>query len=293
MPLFQGVGTAIVTPFNKNGEVDYKTFEELIEFQIVNDVDAIIACGTTGESATLSYEERADVIRFAVETVAGRVPVIGGGGSNSTVSTIRLCQDARDAGANGILAVTPYYNKTTQKGLVEHYTAVAAAVDLPIIVYNVPSRTGLNIEPETLAKLAKVDNIVGIKESAGDLVQTAKMAALCGDGFDIYAGNCNEVLATLALGGVGCISVMGNVAPKDLHDLCVAFRNGDLNAAKRLQLKALPLIDALFAELNPIPVKHILNLMGFNVGICRPPLTTLEDENVELITKAAKKYGLI
>jgi len=293
MALFQGVGTAIVTPFDENGNVCYNTFEKLIEFQIVNDVDAIIACGTTGESATLSYEERAEVIRFAVETVAGRVPVIGGGGSNSTVSTIRLCQDAQDAGADGILAVTPYYNKTTQKGLVEHYTEVAKSVDLPVIVYNVPVRTGLNIEPETLQKLSKVENIVGIKESAGNLVQTARMAALCGDDFDIYAGNCNEVLATLALGGVGCISVMGNVAPKDLHDLCVAFRNGDLYTAKKLQLKALPLIDALFAELNPIPVKYILSLMGFNVGICRPPLTTLEEESVELITNAAKNYGLI
>ncbi|MCL2235368.1 MAG: 4-hydroxy-tetrahydrodipicolinate synthase [Defluviitaleaceae bacterium] len=293
MALFQGVGTAIVTPFNEKGEVCYNTFEKLIEFQIVNDVDAIIACGTTGESATLSYEERADVIKFTVETVAGRVPVIGGGGSNSTASTIRLCQDAQNAGADGILAVTPYYNKTTQKGLVEHYTAVAKEVDLPIIVYNVPVRTGLNIEPETLLKLSKVDNIVGIKESAGNLVQTAKMAALCGADFDIYAGNCNEVLASLSLGAVGCISVMGNVAPKDLHDLCVSFRNGDLAMAQELQFKALPLIDALFAELNPIPVKYILNLMGFNVGICRPPLTTLEDEHVGLITKAAKNYGLI
>jgi 4-hydroxy-tetrahydrodipicolinate synthase len=293
MALFEGVGTAIVTPFDREGNIDFVTFGKLIEFQIMNDVDAIIACGTTGEAATLTYEERAQVVKFCVDTVAGRVPVIGGGGSNSTINTIRLSLDAQNAGANGILAVTPYYNKTTQKGLVEHYAALAEAVDLPIIVYNVPARTGLNIEPETLAKIAKIGGIVGTKEAAGDIVQAAKMAALVGDDFDIYAGNCNEVLPMLALGARGCISVMGNVAPRDLHDICVKFRNGDLEGAKKLQLKAMALVDALFCELNPIPVKAILNLMGFSVGTCRAPLTTLEEESVAVITKAAKDYGLI
>jgi len=293
MPLFQGVGTAIVTPFDSKGEVDFNVLARLVEFQITNDVDAIIVCGTTGEAATLTYEERFNVVKFVVEQVAGRVPVIGGGGSNSTPNTIRLCQDVQDAGADALLVVTPYYNKTTQKGLVEHYTLLAKEVDLPIITYNVPGRTGLNIQPETIAKIAQIDNIVGTKEAAGDIVQAAKMAALVPDDFAIYAGNCNEVLPMLSLGAVGCISVMGNVAPKDLHDLCVAFRNGDLEQAKKLQHKALPLVDALFYELNPIPVKHILNLMGFAVGVSRAPLTTLEDSSVEVITKAARDYGLI
>ncbi|MCL2753661.1 MAG: 4-hydroxy-tetrahydrodipicolinate synthase [Defluviitaleaceae bacterium] len=293
MPIFQGVGTAIVTPFNEQGEVDYNVLSKFIEFQITNDVDALIVCGTTGEAATLTYEERFNVVKFVAEQVAGRVPVIGGGGSNSTPNTIRLCQDVQEAGADALLVVTPYYNKTTQKGLVEHYTMLATEVDLPIIVYNVPGRTGLNIEPETLAKIAQIDKIVGTKEAAGDIVQTAKMAALVPDDFAIYAGNCNEVLPTLSLGGVGCISVMGNVAPKDLHDICVAFRNGDLELAKKLQHKALALVDALFYELNPIPVKHILTQMGFAVGVSRAPLTTLEEGSIEIINKAARDYGLI
>jgi len=293
MPIFQGVGTAIVTPFDAQGEVDYNVLGRLVEFQIMNDVDALIVCGTTGEAATLTYEERFEVVKFVVEQVAGRVPVIGGGGSNSTPNTVRLCQDVQKAGADALLVVTPYYNKTTQKGLVEHYSALAKEVDLPILAYNVPGRTGLNIEPQTLAKIAQIDKIVGTKEAAGDIVQTAKMAALVPEDFAIYAGNCNEVLPTLALGGIGCISVMGNVAPKDLHDICVAFRNGDLELAKRLQHKALPLVDALFHELSPMPVKHILTQMGFAVGAARAPLTTLEEESIEIINKTAKEYGLI
>ena len=293
MSLFSGVGTAIVTPFDENGDVCYKTFERLIEFQIENNVDAIVACGTTGEAATLSYEERHDVVKFCVDVSKGRVPIIGGGGSNSTQNAIRLSLDAQRAGADGILAVTPYYNKTTQKGLVEHYSLMADAIDIPILVYNVPSRTGLNIEPETLAKIAQIDGIVGTKESAGCIVQAAKMASLVPDDFEIYAGNCNEILPMLALGAKGCISVMGNVAPKDLHDMCVHFWNGELAEAKKIQMKAMALVDALFHELNPIPVKAILNLMGFNVGIGRPPLTTLDPDCLEYVTKAAKDYGLI
>jgi len=293
MALFRGVGTAIVTPFNSDGEICWDTFGKLIEFQIMNDADAIIACGTTGEAATLSYEERFEVIKFCARIVNGRVPVIGGGGSFSTANAIRLSLDAQKAGADGILAVTPYYNKTTQKGLVEHYKLMADAVDIPIIVYNVPSRTGLNILPETLAKIAQIDGIIGTKESAGDIVQTAKMASLVPDDFAIYAGNCNEVLPTLALGGVGCISVMGNVAPRDLHDMCMHFWRGELHEAKKIQMKAMPLVDALFHELNPIPVKVMLNLMGFRVGVCRPPLTTLDQDCLDFVTKAAKDYGLI
>jgi 4-hydroxy-tetrahydrodipicolinate synthase len=293
MPLFQGVGTAIVTPFGKDGNVDYKVFGKLIEFQILNDVDAIIVCGTTGESATMTYEERFSAVKFVVDTVAGRVPVIGGGGSNSTASAVRLCQDVQKAGADGLLVVSPYYNKSTPKGLVDHYTAIAASVDIPILAYNVPGRTGMNITAEVLVRLAQIDGIVGIKESAGDIVQAAKMAAMVPEGFDIYAGNCNEVLAMLSLGAVGCISVMGNVAPRDLHDLCVKFRNGDIEGARKIQLGAMALVDALFHEVNPIPVKAILNLMGFPVGVCRPPLSTLEEGSIEVVTKAAKDYGLI
>ncbi|MCL2353501.1 MAG: 4-hydroxy-tetrahydrodipicolinate synthase [Defluviitaleaceae bacterium] len=293
-PLFKGVGTAIVTPFDKDFNIDYKVFGEHIEFLIANDVDAIIVCGTTGEAATLSYEERFNAVKFAVDKVAGRVPVLGGGGSNSTYNTIKLSQDVQKAGADGILAVTPYYNKTTQKGLVEHYKALADSVDIPILAYNVPSRTSLNIEPDTLVKIAQIDKIVGIKESSHDFVQAANMAHLLKDtGFAIYAGNDQEVLPMLSLGAVGCISVMGNVDPKTMHNICKAYENKDTDTARELQLKAMPLINALFYELNPLPVKHILNLMGFAVGTGRPPLTTLEDENIDYITKAAKDYGLI
>ena len=293
MPIFTGVGTAIVTPLGADDKIDFEVFERLVEFQIANDADAIIVCGTTGEAATLTYEERASAIKFVADTVKGRIPVVSGGGSNSTENTIRLCLDGQKAGADALLCVTPYYNKTTQKGLVAHYSKVAASVDLPILVYNVPSRTGLNIEPETTLELSKIENIVGIKEASHDLAQAARIAALCGDRFDLYAGNDNEILPMLSLGGIGCISVLGNVAPKNTHDIVEKFLSGDTEGARALQLEAIPLVDALFCELSPIPVKYMLNLMGYNVGPCRLPLTDLEPESIEIIKKAMANYGLI
>lgn len=293
MSIFTGAGTAIVTPFDSSGSINFEMFEKLIEFQIANGIDAIIVCGTTGEAVTLSYKERESLVRFAVETAKGRVPIISGGGSNSTATSIRLCLDGQNAGADGLLCVTPYYNKTTQKGLVAHYAAIAEAVDLPIIVYNVPSRTSLNVEAETALALSKIKGIVGIKESAGDILQAARMAALCGEGFDIYAGNDNEVVPMLSLGGVGCISVLGNVAPKNVRDMVAKFKAGDHEGAKKLQLNAMAMIDALFCEVNPMPVKAMLNLMGYDVGIGRLPLTTLEDESMQQVTKAMTDYGLI
>ena len=295
MPIFTGVGTAIVTPFGADGNIDFDVFQALVEFQISQGVDALIVCGTTGEAATLSYDERAAAVAFVAKQARGRVPVISGGGSNSTENSIRLCLDGQKAGADALLCVTPYYNKATQKGLVAHYTAIAKGVDLPIILYNVPSRTGLNMLPETVYELSKVDKIVGIKEAAGDIAQTARIAALC-DGnpnFDIYAGNCNEILPTLALGGIGCISVLGNVAPRNLHDLVTKYLAGDTAGAKKLQLDAIALVDAVFCELSPLPVKHMLNVMGYKVGGCRLPLTELEEESKVFIEQAMKNYGLI
>jgi len=293
MPIFTGVGTAIVTPFDAADNINFDVFEALIEFQISSGVDAIIVCGTTGEAATLSYEERAQAVKFVVERVRGRVPVVAGGGSNATATSKRLCLDAQEVGADALLLVTPYYNKATQKGLIAHYTAIAEAVDLPMILYNVPTRTGLNMLPQTVHALSKVDRIVGIKEASGDIVQVATIAALCDDDFDIYAGNCNEVLPILALGAKGCISVMGNVAPKNLHDLVTKFHAGDIAGARKLQLDAIPLVEAVFCELSPLPVKYMLNLMGYAVGGCRLPLTGLEEESKRIIESAMKTYGLI
>ena len=293
MTVFTGVGTAIATPFNAQNQVDWGVYADLIEFQLANGADAIIVCGTTGEAATLTYEERLESVRFVVKQVAGRVPVISGGGSNSTANSIRLSLDGKEAGADAILAVTPYYNKTTQKGLIAHYTAIAKAVDLPIILYNVPSRTGLNMEAATVAELSKIENIVGIKEASHSLDLVAHIAAYCGDRLDIYSGNCGEILVCMALGAKGCISTTANVIPQDLHDLVMKYMAGDVAGARKLQLDAIPLIDAMFCEMNPMPVKYALNLMGYAVGGCRLPLTALEPESVEKIKKAMVDYGLI
>jgi 4-hydroxy-tetrahydrodipicolinate synthase len=293
MTVFTGVGTAIVTPFNAQNQVDWDVYADLIEFQIANGADAIIVCGTTGESATLTYEERLESVRFVVKQVAGRVPVVSGGGSNSTANSIRLSLDGKEAGADAILAVTPYYNKTTQKGLIVHYTAIAKAVDLPIILYNVPGRTGLNMEAATVAELSKIENIVGIKEASHNLDLVAHIAAYCDDRLDIYSGNCGEILVCMALGGKGCISTTANIIPQNLHDLVMKYIAGDVAGARKLQLDAIPLIDSMFCEVNPMPIKHALNLMGYAVGECRLPLTTLEPESVEKIKKAMVDYGLI
>ncbi|MCR5657232.1 MAG: 4-hydroxy-tetrahydrodipicolinate synthase [Butyrivibrio sp.] len=294
MAVFKGAGVAIATPFNEDGSVNYEEFKRLIDFQIDNGTDAIVVCGTTGESATMTEEEHMEVSRFCIEYVNKRVPVIAGAGSNCTKTAIDLSVDAAKAGADGILSVTPYYNKATQGGLVQHFTEIAKAVDIPIIMYNVPSRTGTNILPETAAKLCKeVDNIVGIKDATGNITQTTKMMQLCEGNIDLYSGEDGLVVPIMALGGIGVISVLSNVAPRQTHDMCQKALDGDFAGATAIQLKALPLVDALFSEVNPIPVKAALEMIGFKAGPLRLPLTTITDANREVLKREMKNFGLI
>ena len=294
MSIFKGAGVAITTPFLANGEVDYDTFRDQIEYQIQNGTDAIIVCGTTGEASCLSHEEHLDCIKFCVEVVNKRIPVIAGTGSNCTETAIYLSTEAEKYGVDGLLVVTPYYNKATQKGLIEHYTMVANSVKLPIIMYNVPSRTGCNILPETAAKLCKnVSNIVGIKEASGDISQVAKVALLCGDDIDIYSGNDDQIIPILALGGKGVISVLSNIAPKQTHDICQAFFDGDTAKAAKLQIEAIPLVGALFCEVNPIPVKKAIELQGRDTGVVRRPLTEMEPQNAERLKKEMQAYNVL
>lgn len=294
MSIFKGAGVAITTPFLANGEVDYDTFRDQIEYQIQNGTDAIIVCGTTGEASCLSHEEHLDCIKFCVEVVNKRIPVIAGTGSNCTETAIYLSTEAEKYGVDGLLVVTPYYNKATQKGLIEHYTMVANSVKLPIIMYNVPSRTGCNILPETAAKLCKnVPNIVGIKEASGDISQVAKVALLCGDDIDIYSGNDDQIIPILALGGKGVISVLSNIAPKQTHDICQAFFDGDTAKAAKLQIEAIPLVGALFCEVNPIPVKKAIELQGRDTGVVRRPLTEMESQNAERLKKEMQAYNVL
>ena len=274
--LFRGVGTAISTPFDENG-VNVKEFQKLIEFQISEGIDSIIVCGTTGESSTMTKEEKITAIKCAVETSNGRVPIIAGTGSNNTAQAIEMSKVAEDLCVDGLLLVTPYYNKTTQKGLIAHYTAIAKEVNLPIILYSVPSRTGVNITPETCLELSKIDNIVAIKEASGDLSQIAKIASLCGDNLTIYSGNDDQVLPILSLGGQGVISVLSNVKPKYTHDMVQNFFDGNIKEATKMQLDAIPLINTLFAEVNPIPVKAALNIIGYDFGEPRLPLIPASD----------------
>lgn len=294
MSIFKGAGVAIVTPFYENGEVNYEQFGKNIDWQIENGTDAIIVCGTTGEASTLSHEEHIDVIRYCVERVAKRVPVIAGTGSNSTETAIYLSTEAEKAGADALLLVTPYYNKATQKGLYRHFGDTAKAVKLPIILYNVPSRTGCNIQPETAVSLAKdFENIVGIKEASGDISQVAKLAYLADGCIDIYSGNDDQITPILSLGGIGVISVLSNVAPKQTHDIVASYLNGDVETSKKLQLEAFPLIKALFSEVNPIPVKKAMNLMGQNAGPLRLPLTEMEEANAAKLEAEMKAYGIL
>lgn len=293
MAIFTGAGVAIVTPMKENGEINYEKLGELIEEQIAGGTDAIIACGTTGESACMSHEEHLDVIAYTVKKVAKRVPVIAGTGSNYTDTAIYLSQEAEKLGADALLLVTPYYNKATQKGLIAHYTAVANAVTLPIIMYNVPSRTGCNILPQTAVTLAKnVKNIVGIKEASGNISQVAKLMQLADGCIELYSGNDDQVVPILSLGGVGVISVLSNIAPKQTHDIVDLYMQGKTKESCELQLKALPLIDALFCEVNPIPVKTALNLMGKEVGPLRLPLCEMEEAHVELLKKEMINFGI-
>ena len=293
MAIFTGAGVAIVTPMKENGEVHYEKLEELLEEQIANATDAIIICGTTGEASTLSHEEHLDVIKFTVEKVAKRIPVIAGTGSNSTETAIYLSQEAEKYGADALLLVSPYYNKATQKGLIAHYTAIADSVKLPIILYNVPSRTGCNILPETAVYLAKhVDNIVGIKEASGNISQVARLMHLADGCIDMYSGNDDQIVPLLSLGGKGVISVLSNVAPRETHEIVDLYFKGKIEESCALQLRALPLIEALFCEVNPIPVKKALNLMGKEVGPLRAPLTEMEEEHAKRLAQAMKDFGL-
>ena len=293
MSIFTGAAVAIVTPFAGDGSVNYEKLDNLIEFQIKNNTDAIVICGTTGEASTLSHEEHIDVIKHCVETVKHSVPVIAGTGSNSTETAIYLSQEAEKAGADAVLLVTPYYNKATQNGLYVHFKDTADAINLPCILYNVPSRTGCNILPETAVKLAKdVKNIVAIKEASGNISQIAKLAHL-GEGIiDIYSGNDDQIVPIMSLGGLGVISVLSNVAPKQTHDLCQACLDGDFKKATKMQLDALPLIDSLFSEVNPIPVKKALNIMGFEAGPLRKPLTEMEEAHAKILEENMKSYGI-
>ena len=294
MAIFTGAGVAIVTPMQENGEVNYDKLGELLEEQIAGGTDAIIICGTTGESSTLSHEEHLDVIKYAIDKVAKRIPVIAGTGSNCTETAVYLSQEAEKYGADALLLVTPYYNKATQKGLKLHFTKVANSVKIPIILYNVPSRTGCNIQPETAAELVKtVDNIVGIKEASGNLSQAAKLMSLAGDEIELYSGNDDQIVPIMSLGGKGVISVLSNVAPKQAHEIAASYLAGDVEKSRRMQLEAIDLIEALFCEVNPIPVKTALNLMGKEVGPLRGPLCEMDEKNVQRLRKAMENYGLL
>lgn len=294
MSIFEGSGVAIVTPMKADGQVDYEAFRKLIEFQIEGSTDAIIVCGTTGEASTLSHEEHLEAVKFCIEVVNKRVPVIAGTGSNCTETAIYLSQEAEKYGADGVLLVSPYYNKATQNGLYAHFKATAESIKIPVILYNVPSRTGCNILPETALRLCEdVENIVAIKEASGNISQIAHLAAISKGKIDIYSGNDDQIVPILSLGGKGVISVLANVAPKQTHDICAKYFEGDVKESCRMQLEALDLCNSLFCEVNPIPVKKALNLMGMNVGSLRLPLTEMEPANAARLEKSMKEYGIL
>lgn len=287
--IFKGCGTAICTPFDEKGEVNYDVFEKFIEFQIENKADSIIVCGTTGESATMSVDEKKEVIEFVVKKVNKRIPVIAGTGSNNTIEAVNMTKYAESVGADGALIVTPYYNKTTQKGLIKHYERIAQNTNLPIILYNVPSRTGVNIEPETCVELSKIKNIVGIKEASGNVSQIAKIASLCGNELAIYSGNDDQILPVLSIGGIGVISVMSNIKPEYVHNMICEYKKGNIEKAEEMQIKALELINLLFCEVNPIPIKSALRIIGYDFGEPRLPLVKMSDDNLIKLERALKK----
>lgn len=291
--LFTGAGIAIITPFNKDGSINYERLGEMIDYQIENGTDAIIICGTTGEASTMSDEEHLECIRFAVKKAAKRVPVIAGTGSNDTAYAIKLSKEAEEIGADGLLLVTPYYNKTTQRGLIAHFTAIADAVNIPIILYNIPGRTGMSIEISTAKVLAKHKNIVAVKEASGNIGYTAKLIAACGDDLDVYSGNDDMIVPIMSLGGKGVISVLSHVLPKETHLIAQYCLENNFAEASKLQIKYLDLINNLFVEVNPIPVKEAMNLIGVNVGGCRMPLYPMSDENREKLKASLAKHGLI
>ncbi len=291
--IFTGAATALVTPMFDDGTVNYEVLEKIIEEQIENGIDALVICGTTGEAATLNHEDHIKVIAAAVKKTAGRVPIIAGTGSNDTAYSVELSRDALAVGADALLLVTPYYNKTSQAGLIAHYNYIADHVDAPIILYNVPSRTGVNILPETYAELSKHPNIVAAKEANGDLASIIKTRALCGDNLDIYSGNDDQIIPIMSVGGIGVISVLSNVAPKGTHDMCQLYLDGDVKRAADMQIEYIGLINALFSDVNPIPVKEAMEIMGKNVGKCRLPLVKMSDAKHEALKAELKKVNLI
>lgn len=295
MSIFKGAGVAIVTPFHEDGSVNYEAFGKQIERQIAGGTDAIIVCGTTGESSTLTHEEHLDVIRYCIKQVNKRIPVVAGTGSNCTETAVYLSQEAEKAGADGLLLVTPYYNKCTQKGLLEHFKIVAESVSIPIILYNIPGRTGgVLIAPETICTLCReVKNIVGVKDATGNISGVAKLMSMAAGDVDVYSGNDEQIVPILSLGGKGVISVLSNVAPKETHDICQMYFDGNVEGSRDLQLKAIPLIDGLFSEVNPIPVKKAMNLMGLEAGTLRRPLTEMEDAHAAVMEQAMKEFGIL
>ena len=290
--IFKGCGTAIVTPFTKNG-VNFDEFRKLIEYQIKEGVDAIIVCGTTGESSAMSMQEKKETIKFAIDVANKRIPIIAGTGSNCTKNAIEMSKYAESVGADAVLLVTPYYNKTTQNGLLAHYKSKSSEIKIPIILYNVPSRTGVNILPKTCLELSKLDNIVAIKEASGNISQVAEIANLCKDNLAIYSGNDDQILPVLSVGGIGVVSVLSNIIPRDVHDMVYNFLNGNIKTAIELQLNTLDLTSCLFSEVNPIPIKEAYNILGYDVGIPRLPLIRMSDETREKLIQEMKKYGLI
>lgn len=292
MSIFKGSGVAIVTPFTQDG-VDFSKLKELIEWHISNKTDAIIVCGTTGEASTMTEEERKATIKFTVDTVNKRIPVIAGTGTNNTDASIKMSKFAESIGVDGLLVINPYYNKTSYKGLIAHFKAIAKEVNTPIVIYNVPSRTGMNIPPKALAELCTIDNIVAVKEASGNISQIAEIKALCGDKLDIYSGNDNEILPTLAVGGIGVISVIANLIPQDVHNICDLFFKGNIKESQELFLKTINLTKACFCETNPIPVKTALNVLGKNVGCLRLPLVNMEESNLNYLKIELTNYGLI
>lgn len=294
MAIFTGAGVAIVTPFQKDGSVDYNKLDELIDFHCENGTDSIVICGTSGEAATMSEEEHMECVRFTVERTKGRIPVIAGTGSNCTKTAVELSQEAQEYGVDGVLVVTPYYNKATQKGMIQHFTQVAKSVKVPVVLYNIPGRTGCRLEAETVASLVNnVENIVAIKEASGDFSNIARMMELTDGKLDVYSGNDDQIVPIMSLGGKGVISVLSNIAPKTAHDICALYLEGKVKESLALQLKSLPLIRALFSEVNPIPVKKAVELMGLCGGTVRAPLTELEEEHTEILKEEMLKFGLI
>lgn len=294
MAIFEGAGVALVTPFKENGEVNYEKLEELVEEQIAGGTDSIIACGTTGEASTMTHEEHLDVIKYVCQVTNKRIPVIAGTGSNCTDTAVYLSVEAQKHGADGLLLVSPYYNKATQNGLKAHFKAVADVVNIPILLYNIPGRTGVNIAPETIADLCRqVPNIVGVKEASGNFSAIAELMNLADGCVDVYSGNDDQIVPLLSLGGKGVISVLSNIAPAQTHEICEAYFSGDVKRSAKLQIAAMPLISALFCEVNPIPVKAALNLMGKNAGPMRLPLTEMEPKNQERLKKAMVEYGIL